>query len=282
MKIYDCFTFYNELDLLDLHLEELYDHVDYFVIVESTKTFQNNDKSLFLKLNWNRYIKYHDKIIHVVVDDSPGSANAWDNETFQRNAIMRGLTNAADEDIIIIGDVDEIIRAEVVDQMRANPKDIMGFRVPYFNFKFNYMLVNDNESYTVWTTACRRKLLTDVNAFRGTRFTLNSLPLDYEDDSIKMYEHAGWHFTYLGDSEFIKNKIRSFSHAELNYDELLDKIDVDAMIARGVGFNPLDSRPFIAVQLDDYFPSALINNKEKYQAGIILGATKSVRELFSK
>ena len=121
MKIYDCFTFYNELDLLDLHLEELYDHVDYFVIVESTKTFQNNDKSLFLKLNWNRYIKYHDKIIHVVVDDSPGSANAWDNETFQRNAIMRGLTNAADEDIIIIGDVDEIIRAEVVDQMRANP-----------------------------------------------------------------------------------------------------------------------------------------------------------------
>ena len=144
------------------------------------------------------------------------------------------------------------------------------------------MLVNDNESYTVWTTACRRKLLTDVNAFRGTRFTLNSLPLDYEDDSIKMYEHAGWHFTYLGDSEFIKNKIRSFSHAELNYDELLDKIDVDAMIARGVGFNPLDSRPFIAVQLDDYFPSALINNKEKYQAGIILGATKSVRELFSK
>ena len=31
MKIYDCFPFYNELDLLELRLEELYDHVDKFL-----------------------------------------------------------------------------------------------------------------------------------------------------------------------------------------------------------------------------------------------------------
>jgi hypothetical protein len=36
MKIYDCFTFYNELDLLELRLEELYDHVDHFVLVEAS------------------------------------------------------------------------------------------------------------------------------------------------------------------------------------------------------------------------------------------------------
>lgn len=281
MKIYDCFTFYNELDLLELHLEELYDHVDKFVIVESTKTFQGNDKSLFLKLNWHRYSKYHDKIIHVVVDDSPCSVNAWDNEEFQRNAIMRGLIHAEPDDICIIGDVDEILRADIVDHMRANPTDMMGFRVPYFNFKFNYMLVNNSESYTVWTTACRFKVLDNPNSFRSARFDLSGLPMNYEDDAIRMYEHAGWHFTYLGDSEFIKNKIRSFSHAELNYDEFLDKINVDKMIADGVGFNPLDSRPFVAVQLDDYFPQALINNQEKYKDMIISGATKSARELFS-
>lgn len=281
MKIYDCFTFYNELDLLDLHLEELYDHVDKFVIVESTKTFQGNDKSLFLKLNWNRYIKYHDKIIHIIVEDSPCSANAWDNEEFQRNAIMRGLTHADPDDICIIGDVDEILRAEVVDHMRANPTDMMGFRVPYFNFKFNYMLVNNTESYTVWTTACRVKFLDNPNSFRSARFDLNGLPMNYEDNMIRMYEHAGWHFTYLGDEEFIRNKIRSFSHAELNYNEFLDKINVDEMIASGVGVNPLDPRPFIAVQLDDYFPKALINNQEKYKDMIISGATKSARELFS-
>ncbi len=43
-KIYDCFTFYNELDLLELRLQELYDHVNYFVLVEGNRTFQNNSK----------------------------------------------------------------------------------------------------------------------------------------------------------------------------------------------------------------------------------------------
>ena len=67
MKIYDCFPFYNELDLLDLRLETLYDHVDHFVIVEATTTFQSKPKQLFLKDNWNRYAKYHDKMIHVMI-----------------------------------------------------------------------------------------------------------------------------------------------------------------------------------------------------------------------
>jgi hypothetical protein len=281
MKIYDCFTFYNELELLDLRLAELYDHVDKFVIVESTKTFQGNDKSLFLKLNWNRYIKYHDKIVHVVVDDSPCSANAWDNEAFQRDAIMRGLVTAEPEDICIIGDVDEILRPKIVDDLRTSTAGMMGFRVPYFNFKFNYMLINDPESYSVWTTACRFKVLHSPNSFRSSRFDLNGLPMNYKDEYIQMYEHAGWHFTYLGDKEFIRNKIRSFSHAELNYDDFLDKIDVDDMMARGVGFNPTDPRRFIAVTLDDYFPQTLINDTEKYATMIASGATKSARKLFS-
>ena len=48
MKIYDCFTFCNEFDLLELRLRELYDHVDYFVLVEANKTFQNKDKDIIV------------------------------------------------------------------------------------------------------------------------------------------------------------------------------------------------------------------------------------------
>ena len=35
MKTFDCFTFFNELDLLKIRLELLEDVVDYHVIVES-------------------------------------------------------------------------------------------------------------------------------------------------------------------------------------------------------------------------------------------------------
>ena len=41
--IYDCFTFFNELDLLDIRLNILNDYVDKFVIVESTKTFTGKE-----------------------------------------------------------------------------------------------------------------------------------------------------------------------------------------------------------------------------------------------
>ena len=46
MKIYDCFSYWDEDLLLDLRLNVLNDFVDYFVIVEGNKTWQNNFKKL--------------------------------------------------------------------------------------------------------------------------------------------------------------------------------------------------------------------------------------------
>ena len=53
--IIDCFTFYNELDLLELRLEELDEHVDKFVIVEATTTHSGKDKDLYYAKNAHRY-----------------------------------------------------------------------------------------------------------------------------------------------------------------------------------------------------------------------------------
>lgn len=46
--IYDCFSFYNELDLLEIRLNVLNDSVDKFVICEATKTHAGNAKNYFL------------------------------------------------------------------------------------------------------------------------------------------------------------------------------------------------------------------------------------------
>ena len=46
MKVYDCFTFFNELDLLEIRLNELDNVVDYFVLVESKRSFQNKPKEI--------------------------------------------------------------------------------------------------------------------------------------------------------------------------------------------------------------------------------------------
>lgn len=261
MKVYDCFTFYNELDLLDLRLSELYDVVDHFVIVEATTTFQNTPKPLYFRDNWDRYSKYHDKIIHVVVGNMPNDADPWVNETYQRNAILRGLENAHPNDIIIISDVDEIIRATAVDQMRNSDSHVFGLRMPYFNFKMNYMLNDTAEKYCVWPMASKYAALGNPDELRASRWSLNTFRYSEKIALVELIEHAGWHFTYMGDTEFICNKIRSFSHSELNTAEVLAQINVDEMIARGVGFNPLDPRPFVPVAIDDYFPVKLLTNQ---------------------
>ena len=46
MKVYDCFSYWDEDFLLETRLNILDDFVDFFVIVEGNKTWQNNNKEL--------------------------------------------------------------------------------------------------------------------------------------------------------------------------------------------------------------------------------------------
>jgi beta-1,4-mannosyl-glycoprotein beta-1,4-N-acetylglucosaminyltransferase len=63
-KIFDCFIFNDEIDLLKIRLAYLNEFVDYFVIVESCQTFQGEKKKLNFKNNISLFSKYKKKIIH--------------------------------------------------------------------------------------------------------------------------------------------------------------------------------------------------------------------------
>ena len=114
MRLYDCFTFYNELTLLRLRLETLSPHIERFVLVEATKTFTGKPKPLVFGANRHLFTPWLNKIEHVVVDDMPDEGDAWAREIHQRNAIARGLPSARQEDIIMVSDVDEIPRASTI------------------------------------------------------------------------------------------------------------------------------------------------------------------------
>lgn len=263
MKIFDCFTFYNELDLLELRLQELYNHVDYFVLVEATRTFQNQNKDLYFEQNKLRYSKYLDKIIHVIVDDMPCYTDTWQNERFQREAIRRGLSSAMPNDIIIVGDVDEIVRNTTIHKLTSSKATLWPFRIPYFNFYFNYLSINHHETYCVWNMAARFDAINSIEDLRLLRLKLNSmnLPYQYANQQLEIIEHAGWHFSYLGNKDFIVKKLQSFAHAELNKQEIFDAIDIDNMIQQGRGFNPLDTKSFMPVIIDSYYTENLRDKK---------------------
>ena len=71
MKIIDCILFYNEIDMLLYHLKELNDTVDNFIIIESNYTFVGNKKRLYYEENKDKFIKYKNKIRHLIVNDIP-------------------------------------------------------------------------------------------------------------------------------------------------------------------------------------------------------------------
>ena len=272
MKIYDCFTFYNEFDLLELRLRELYDHVDHFVLVEADRTFQNQQKPFYYQDHAERFKKWADKIIHVAVQDMPQDTDAWGRERYQRDSIAQGIAAADPLDIIMIGDVDEIPRPGTVQRLRTSPGSVWGFRMPLFNFKYNYMMVTQ-DLYTVWSGAVRKQVLSSAEDFRRMRHVLHSFALNHSDGNIEIIEHAGWHFTYLGTSDFARTKIQSFAHSETNDPAILDQLDIEDSIRKGTGIIRTNhDYLFAPVTVDDYMPATIVDNLAEFALHLIVPA----------
>lgn len=271
-KIFDCFTFFNEFDLLELRLRELYDHVDYFVLVEANRTFQNTEKPLHYQNNADQFKKWADKIIHVVVSDMPTDTDAWGRERYQRDSIARGIVTAGPDDIVMIGDADEIPRPSTVQQLRTATGSVWGFRMPLFNFKYNYMMVTQ-DLYTVWSGAVRKKVLSSAEDFRRMRHVLQSFALNHSDGNLEIVEHAGWHFTYLGAEEFARSKIQSFAHSETNDPAILEQLDIEDSIRNGTGIIRTNhDYLFAAIAVDEYLPATIVKNPAEFAPHLIVPA----------
>ena len=154
MKIYDCFSYWDEDLLLDLRLNILDEYVDYFVIVEGNKTWQNNSKKL--RFDINKFSKFKNKIIYVPVEEMPKGDNPYLRENFQRNCIIRGLQNSFKDDLIIISDLDEIPNPEVIVNFNIKMK-FAALKQEHFYYKVN--LQSQQNPYWIGSRICIKKFL---------------------------------------------------------------------------------------------------------------------------
>jgi beta-1,4-mannosyl-glycoprotein beta-1,4-N-acetylglucosaminyltransferase len=271
-KIYDCFTFFNEMDLLEIRLNELDEVVDYFVIVESTRTFQKNSKPLYLNLDDNRINKFKNKIIHIIVDDFPNFfthwriPKVWDYEKHQRNAISRGLSNADLNDIVIISDVDEIpCSSKITDNINLDEPIV--FQQRFFYYFLNYAITKaEPESclefknglvYWKGSVMFPKYLFTNAQNMRNLRNNPNT----------KQINEGGWHFSYIGGIDAIISKLKSFSHAneaKQILQDLDDKEKISQVIASGSDLFDRNMS-FKTLPLTEPFPKYIINNLKKFQ-----------------
>lgn len=209
--IYDCFTFFNELDLLEIRLNVLNDSVDKFILVESTRTFSNLEKPLYYNDNKQRYSKFSNKIVHIIVNDSPNSNNPWILEEHQRNSITQGLSQCKDDDVIIISDLDEI----------PNPRKIIKYQnykgIKSFKQKMFYYYLNNIDLKNPFWSETPSKMLSYSYLKKN-----NLSPQSIRFTKGRLIKNGGWHFSYLGGAESISKKIKSFSHQEYNSPKYTD------------------------------------------------------------
>ena len=224
-RIIDCFLFYNEFDIINYRLNVLNDIVDYFVIIEATNTFSGKDKPLFSNNLKELFELHKDKIIHIVVEDTPhkypninyANKEQWANEIHQRNCIKRGLDklNLLDEDFIIIADVDEIPDSTTLQLIKNNtiPVYVNTLEMDLYYYNLNSKL----------TTKWHSVKIVLYRIFKEGKLTCE----DYRGFKCPIIKNGGWHLSYFGDKHFIRNKIQQFSHQEYNNDSFinLEKIE---------------------------------------------------------
>ncbi|MDE1848526.1 MAG: hypothetical protein KGH55_00640 [Nanoarchaeota archaeon] len=287
MKIYDCFTFFNELDLLELRLEELYPYVDFFVISEGDRTHSGIKKEFIFEKNKKRYEKFLKKIIYLKVEmpefnwfdrllikvekkthgfitrfiGSNFRLGKWRLDNFQRSAIIRGLSNCEGEDIILVSDLDEIPNPKKFGQMKMLLKESpkAGFMQKYFNHYLNGF-VNDE---WLGTRACtfiylKRKLRSDPQYIRLKKF--HFLLDRFGIGKIKVITGGGWHFNNVGKREEVIQKIMSKTEADLFKGNLAEKLRRN----ESSDYLGIIDAKLKYVPIDNSFPEAILKNRRKY------------------
>jgi beta-1,4-mannosyl-glycoprotein beta-1,4-N-acetylglucosaminyltransferase len=210
MRVVDSFLFYNEIKLLEFRLKELNDVVDAFILVESTKTFKGDPKPLHFENNKHLFLEYLPKITHIIIENPPDSPDPWVRERHQRNEIQRGIEKLQlqDDDILYLGDLDEIIKPELLVEARS-----IGFTgcvcirldLYYYNL------------YTYVDTQWDHAKLMNIGYAKSVNYNLTSVRVK-ELGEYAVVVNGGWHFSYFGGAEQISKKLKDFAHQEYNFD----------------------------------------------------------------
>lgn len=272
-KTYDCFSFFNELDLLEIRLNELDSIVDTFVLVEATRTFQNKEKPLYFENNKQRFEKFLPKIKHVVVNDYPGffrrfrKPTAWDFERNQRDHVSWGLKDCSPDDLIILSDIDEIPRPEKVLEFK-NQKGLRVFEQKMYYYFLNCLVQDYDEpipmvdGYKPWRGSIMLNY-SDFTNFEDLRTSRNQ-----SSTAKTLIPDGGWHYSWLGGVEAVLKKIEAYAHSEHNTSRHKDPAEIKRLITSGQDLFGKNVKTLISTLPEDS-PKYILKNKDKFKSFIL-------------
>jgi beta-1,4-mannosyl-glycoprotein beta-1,4-N-acetylglucosaminyltransferase len=246
-KVFDVFPFNGEFLMLEMKLAEMGSWVDGFVLVEAAETFTGKPKPLYFAENSNS-AGDRSKITHVVVDRFPEAFQSpWAREFYQRDMAIRGLAGrCAASDVVIISDVDEIVRRDAV---QAMTDVVTGADLRLFNYYLN----------------CENKVRSPMSTVFARAAMAASFGLSYLRLGHRRYEthtrvtEAGWHFSSIGGVADLRRKFESFSHTEFaDLDEEAIRRRLEDVAGAGVM-----AEQYAVREIDEEMPRFVRENRER-------------------
>ena len=283
--IFDCFSFFNELDILEIRLNVLAPVVDKFVLVEAVRRHSGEPKELYFEKNKQRFAPFLDKIIHVVVDDEPELPPdcpkliaAWAYENHQRNAIVRGLEGIREDDVVLISDLDEIPNPAQIKKYAQRCVEggvVAVFSQIYCRYYLNVVSMTMPQwrvsKMLSWKTFCDDATYANMEQHIPMPEFVNRGPTPTRVRFLRaqlVIPDGGWHFSYYGGAKQIQLKMKSIADyvcdkaADMSLEEIERRVKA--------GEDPLGrGERFYAVPLDARFPDYIRVNKERYASGIL-------------
>lgn len=291
MKIYDAFLFFNELDLLEIRFELLYNHVDYFIISECDTTFSGNPKPFYFEENKKKFSKYLDKVIHVknvnsgeihsIQNEQTGKKKDilntilnfyndvkytsltgngmphWCREFLHREFVKIGMSDCSDEDLIIFSDLDEI----------PNPSKLKFDGNTYLVHMKNCIYFINVENVTEkWfgSIVTKYKNLKD-NSLNKIRNGIRGYVSENQNYlKFDIIENGGWHLSFMGGTLRIQEKIKSYGHQEYNHPAFLE--GVNTKMQSNLDILNRDIK-IVDINIEDFYPKemlALVREKYSY------------------
>ena len=222
--------YYDEDLLLDIRLNSLEKFVKKFVITEAT--YAHNGENKKLNFDINKFKRFKDKIIYIVVDKQPKNIlelkkddtrektgeklilNGMARDYFQRENLAKGLVDAKDEDLILISDLDEIPNLESLN-FKNIKNNIIIFEQKIFYYKLN--LLYDN---FLWqgTRAIKNKnflspqWLRNIKSKKYPRWRIDTIFSKKKYSDLIFVKNGGWHFTCLKTPDQLEKKLLNYAH----------------------------------------------------------------------
>lgn len=278
--VYDCFLFFNELDLLEMRLHILDTIVDYFVICEANITHSGVPREYCFAANRDRFSRWTDKIIYIQVDEMPvdfttvqpiASEHSYKGmceqaiatallqapnidlhaplqcrEYWQRESIIRALQDCQPDDVIILSDIDEIPNPDTISNILQHFDNtrVYGLRQNSYYYKLN--LLKERHWVGPRISSYSRFSQQPVGTFRHIRDIIVA--------------NGGWHFSFQTASG-VAEKLAAYSHSDMADESVM--ANLDNRIEQGI--DPFNRGSLTQVPIDSTYPQHLLDNIDRYK-----------------